>query len=82
MLYEGKAVVRARAMPDAGQQSQDAVRVIQKGGYCGQSAAANCLASFASLVVISQRSFLLVFVPNLSNGVSFVCKKTVIGKLR
>jgi hypothetical protein len=75
MLYEGKAAVRARAMSDAGQQSQDAVRVIEKGGYCGQSTTANCLASFASLVVISQRSFLLVFVPNLSNGVSFVCKQ-------
>ena len=74
MLYEGKAAVR-RAISDAGQQSQDAVRVIEKGGYCGQSTAANCLASFASLVVISQRSFVLVFVPNLSNGVSFVCKQ-------
>ena len=66
MLYEGKAAVR-RAISDAGQQSQDAVRVIEKGGYCGQSTAANCLASFASLV-----AFQLVCVLFLA----------VIGKLR
>jgi hypothetical protein len=76
MLYEGKAAVRAGAMSDAGQQSEDAVRVIEKGGYCGQSTAANCLASFASFVFdFHKKRFLLVFVPSISNGVSFVCKQ-------